>query len=95
MLSDKKETDSNAPVAMVTEDQLKFQKIYLVVYVCAFFADWLKGPYVYALYESYGYSESQIAYLFLAGFGASGLSGPFVGAAAFPFHLQFEKSCFT
>ena len=82
MLSDKKETDSNAPVAMVTEDQLKFQKIYLVVYVCAFFADWLKGPYVYALYESYGYSESQIAYLFLAGFGASGLSGPFVGAAA-------------
>jgi MFS family permease len=81
--SDKKEADPNAPpTTMVTEDQKKFQKSYLLVYVCAFFADWLKGPYVYALYESYGFTPSQIAYLFLAGFGASGLSGPFVGAAA-------------
>ena len=81
--SDKKEADSNdPPTTMVTEDQKKFQKSYLLVYVCAFFADWLKGPYVYALYESYGFTPSQIAYLFLAGFGASGLSGPFVGAAA-------------
>ena len=67
---------------MVTEEQVAFQKIYLIVYVCAFFADWLKGPYVYALYQSYGYSEGQIATLFLVGFGASGISGPFVGAAA-------------
>jgi MFS family permease len=81
--ADKKSSDPNAPAAaVITEDQLLFQKTYLAVYVCAFFADWLKGPYVYALYQSYGYSESQIAYLFLAGFGASGLSGPFVGAAA-------------
>ena len=60
--ADKKSSDPNAPAAaVITEDQLLFQKTYLAVYVCAFFADWLKGPYVYALYQSYGYSESQIA----------------------------------
>jgi MFS family permease len=52
------------------------------VFVCAFFADWLKGPYVYALYEAYGFSPNQIAMLFLVGFGVSGISGPFIGAAA-------------
>jgi MFS transporter, MFS domain-containing protein family, molybdate-anion transporter len=78
-----KEEDPDAPpTVLVAADQVQFQKLYLAVYICAFFADWLKGPYVYALYESYGFSQSQIAYLFLAGFGASGLSGPFVGAAA-------------
>ena len=64
------------------EQQKYFQNCYLIVYVCAFFSDWLKGPYVYALYESYGYSANQIAILFLVGFGVSGISGPFVGAAA-------------
>lgn len=64
------------------EEQLQFQRHYLYVYTLAYFADWLKGPYVYALYESYGLSEHYIALLFIAGFGASGVSGPFVGALA-------------
>lgn len=63
-------------------DTKTFQKKYLVVYTLAFFADWLKGPYVYALYESYGLSSEQIAMLFIVGFGASGVSGPFVGSLA-------------
>lgn len=62
--------------------QNTFQRVYLIVYTLAYFADWLKGPYVYALYESYGLSEHDIALLFIAGFGASGISGPFVGALA-------------
>lgn len=44
--------------------------------------DWLQGPYVYALYESYGYSPAQIGQLFIAGFGSSMLFGTFVGALA-------------
>ena len=63
-------------------EQNTFQFKYLVVYTLAYFADWLKGPYVYALYESYGLAEHDIALLFIAGFAASGLSGPFVGSLA-------------
>lgn len=44
--------------------------------------DWLQGPYVYALYEKYGYSPAQIGQLFIAGFGSSMLVGTFVGALA-------------
>ncbi len=62
--------------------QKTFQHHYLVVYTLAYFADWLKGPYVYALYDSYNLSEHDIALLFIAGFGASGISGPFIGALA-------------
>ncbi len=45
-------------------------------------ADWLQGPYVYALYDSYGFEKEQIAHLFIAGFGSSMLFGTFVGALA-------------
>jgi MFS family permease len=63
-------------------EQNIFQQHYLVVYTLAYFADWLKGPYVYALYESYGLREDQIAMLFIIGFASSGISGPFVGSLA-------------
>ena len=33
-------------------------------------ADWLQGPYVYALYAHYQFSKQQIALLFIFGFGA-------------------------
>lgn len=59
-----------------------FQRSYLTVYLLAMFADWLKGPYVYALYDSYGYNAADIATLFLSGFLASGITGPFVGSYA-------------
>jgi hypothetical protein len=44
--------------------------------------DWLQGPYVYALYEKYGYTPAQIGQLFIAGFGSSMIVGTFVGALA-------------
>lgn len=44
--------------------------------------DWLQGPYVYALYEKYGYTPAQIGQLFIAGFGASLVVGTFIGALA-------------
>jgi len=44
-------------------------------------ADWLQGPYVYALYEAYGFPREDIARLFVTGFGASMLFGTFVGSS--------------
>lgn len=44
--------------------------------------DWLQGPYVYALYESYGMSTHDIEVLFVAGFGSSMLFGTFIGSVA-------------
>eukprot|EP00928_Gymnodinium_smaydae_P042322 TRINITY_DN28513_c0_g1_i1.p1 TRINITY_DN28513_c0_g1~~TRINITY_DN28513_c0_g1_i1.p1 ORF type:complete len:544 (+),score=107.31 TRINITY_DN28513_c0_g1_i1:223-1632(+) len=46
------------------------------------FADWLQGPYVYALYESYGISPGDNAVLFVVGFGSSMIFGTIVGSLA-------------
>lgn len=54
---------------------------YLIVYLLAAFSDWLQGPYVYALYDAYGYSQHDIAVLFVAGFGSSMIFS-FVGGIA-------------
>ncbi|CAI7776683.1 unnamed protein product [Closterium sp. NIES-54] len=37
--------------------------------------DWLQGPYVYALYQHYGYDKGDIGRLFIAGFGSSMVFG--------------------
>jgi len=46
----------------------KFQFYYLSVWVFSAGADWLQGPYVYALYSAYEYTRHEIAQLFVAGF---------------------------
>jgi len=63
-------------------DFRRFQRIYLATYLTAMMADWLQGPYVYALYEAYGFSRSENAMLFVCGFGSSAIVGTFVGAMA-------------
>lgn len=68
--------------AGANSDFKAFQRAYLIVYYLAMLADWLQGPYVYALYESYGFSSHDIAVLFVGGFGSSMLFGTFAGAAA-------------
>lgn len=55
---------------------------YFVVYLLANGADWLQGPYVYALYEQYGHDKDAIAILFICGFLSSMLFGTFVGSLA-------------
>jgi MFS transporter, MFS domain-containing protein family, molybdate-anion transporter len=59
-----------------------FQFNYLAVFLLAMFSDWLQGPYVYELYVSYGFSQEQIAELFVCGFGSSMIVGTFVGGLA-------------
>merc|ERR1719428_1100112 len=60
----------------------KFQRTYLSAYLFGVAADWLQGPYVYALYEAYGFSREDNALLFVAGFGSSACFGTFIGAGA-------------
>ena len=42
----------------------------------------LQGPYVYALYDDYGFSKGEIGQLFIMGFGASMVFGTVVGGFA-------------
>ncbi len=48
--------------------------------------DWLQGPYVYALYQHYGFDRGDIGRLFIAGFGSSMVFGTIVGSLA-------DKTC--
>ncbi|UJR37609.1 hypothetical protein I4U23_030306 [Adineta vaga] len=59
-----------------------FQRVYLVVYLLAVAGDWLQGPHVYALYESYGIQKHEIEILFIAGFGSSMILGTIVASLA-------------
>ncbi len=50
---------------------------------CVFAAgDWLQGPYVYALYQYYGFDRGQIGRLFIGGFASSMVFGTLVGSLA-------------
>lgn len=42
----------------------------------------MQGPYVYALYQHYGFSIGDIGTLFIAGFGSSMIFGTVVGSLA-------------
>ena len=59
-----------------------FQNNFVCGYYLALFSDWLKGPYVYKLYSYYGFEESQIAVLYLAGFASSVVFGTCTGTLA-------------
>lgn len=60
----------------------RFQFNYLAVYLLAVSADWLQGPYVYALYTHYGYEKGHVGQLYIAGFASSAVFGTFVAAVA-------------
>eukprot|EP00927_Polykrikos_kofoidii_P066403 TRINITY_DN62001_c0_g1_i1.p1 TRINITY_DN62001_c0_g1~~TRINITY_DN62001_c0_g1_i1.p1 ORF type:complete len:501 (-),score=35.48 TRINITY_DN62001_c0_g1_i1:180-1682(-) len=60
----------------------RFQVNFLVAWCFCVAADWFQGAYIYALYEAYGYNRHQIAYLFIADYGASLICGCFVGSFA-------------
>eukprot|EP00442_Polarella_glacialis_P019646 CAMPEP_0115137042 /NCGR_PEP_ID=MMETSP0227-20121206/56754_1 /TAXON_ID=89957 /ORGANISM="Polarella glacialis, Strain CCMP 1383" /LENGTH=474 /DNA_ID=CAMNT_0002544233 /DNA_START=79 /DNA_END=1503 /DNA_ORIENTATION=- len=76
----RKQGGTEAPAA--SKEFKSFQRLYLTVYLVAMFADWLQGPYVYALYASYGFTAGDNATLFVAGFGSSMIFGTFIGSMA-------------
>ena len=70
------------------------------VFLLAFFSDWLQGPYVYALYDFYGFDSRDIAILFIIGFMSSMVFGTLVGSLSdkyggnFDFVLE-DLACFS
>ncbi|KAH8955012.1 hypothetical protein BDL97_08G112300 [Sphagnum fallax] len=81
-----------------------FKNNYLVVYSLMMAGDWLQGPYVYALYQHYNYSQGDIGRLFIAGFGSSMLFGTIVGSlgdrygrkrASVTYCITYILSCIT
>mmetsp|Transcript_31582 Transcript_31582/g.75702 ORF Transcript_31582/g.75702 Transcript_31582/m.75702 type:complete len:475 (+) Transcript_31582:38-1462(+) len=69
----------------------EFEKNFLTAWCLCAMADWLQGPYVYALYAEYGYPREEIAQLFVAGFGASCVGGIFAGAMADKYGRRFAS----
>ena len=67
-------------IDIATSEFKAFQRNYLLVFLVMMFADWLQGPYTYALYAYYGYNIQQIGVLFSIGYGTSLLAGIFIGA---------------
>lgn len=77
---------------------------WLIVYAFALASDWVQGPYVYALYESYGFQKQAVAWLYIIGFASSLVLGTFVGALAdrfgrkklcIAYSVVYTLSCFT
>ena len=46
----------------------RLRNLYLSVYACATFGDWIQGGFLYALYAEYGYSMRQIGLIFVVGY---------------------------
>jgi MFS family permease len=83
---------------------ITFQRSFFSVYFLALFGDWLQGPYVYKLYDYYGFKESQIAVLYVAGFASSVVFGTATGPLAdivgrrkiaFLFSVMYTFCCLT
>ena len=103
----KSSSSSSTTVTEPSEQDVKWKALlrkYLPVYLLATLSDWLQGPYVYALYADYGYSQHSIAILFVAGFGSSMIFGSFIGGMAdwggrkafvVIFAIVYASSCFT
>lgn len=75
-------SSSNINVSTKEQNFNKFQNNYLLIYLLAVAADWIQGPYIYALYSSYGYSNNDIAHLYIAGFASSAVFGTFIASIA-------------
>ena len=88
------QSESDSSVAGAGGDGFRnFQMNYLAVYSLVMFSDWLKGPYVYALYHSYGYDKTEIANLYITGFMSSLICGTYCGAIADRFGRR--KLCYV
>lgn len=81
-----------------------FQRLFLFVYLIMMAADWMQGPYVYRLYEHYGFSREDNGILFIAGFGSSLVFGTWAGPLAdkygrklncMLYGVTYALSCFT
>jgi len=80
--SDKKQISGITNLFTGQDRLARFQRLYLPGFLLAMLADWLQGPFVYALYQGYGIDREHNGYLFVGGFGASAVVGTVVGSLA-------------
>eukprot|EP00466_Bigelowiella_natans_P000248 jgi/Bigna1/66187/fgenesh1_pg.1_\ len=78
----RKQAKATQDQTLVTEDFKRFQRSYVVIFLLLTAADWMQGPYLYALYDSYGHSKHIIGRLFILGFGSAAVCSTFVGSLA-------------
>ncbi|KAI9818838.1 MAG: hypothetical protein M1827_007659 [Pycnora praestabilis] len=100
-----KEYDDEAPSQQQKAEARSFTTLFLAVYMLVMGADWLQGPYVYALYkDEMGFSERTVAALFTTGFLSGAISGYFVGSladrygrrtACLVFCVTYSIACFS
>ena len=83
-----KDSTSQSTTKAVNSKFSTFQNTYLFVFLMAMFSDWLQGPYVYELYVSYGFNQSEIAELFVCGFASIMIFGTFIGGLADKFGIK-------
>jgi MFS family permease len=72
-----------------TDEFYAFQRNFMLVFLLVSAADWFQGPYIYAIYHSYGLSIGDIGYLFLIGYLTSMICGPIVGVLADRLYVVF------
>lgn len=72
--------ENMAAVEDSDSSQTELAILFLPVWFFCVAGDWLQGPYVYALYEAYGFPRDDIARLFVTGYGASLVFGTYVGS---------------
>ncbi|EDU49331.1 major facilitator superfamily domain containing protein 5 [Pyrenophora tritici-repentis Pt-1C-BFP] len=79
--TDKKEEHSHVEPDL--EGLSKLKKRFFPIYLLVNAADWLQGPYIYPIYkDEKGLPEELVAFLFLTGFIAAGVSASFAGGLA-------------
>mmetsp|Transcript_104784 Transcript_104784/g.291815 ORF Transcript_104784/g.291815 Transcript_104784/m.291815 type:complete len:411 (-) Transcript_104784:111-1343(-) len=62
-----------------TPEWMAFQRSFLTAFLCGTGSDWLKGPYIYRLYEARGFKPQEITLLFAAGYMSSAFFGLVAG----------------
>eukprot|EP00164_Ancoracysta_twista_P007575 GFYU01010780.1.p1 GENE.GFYU01010780.1~~GFYU01010780.1.p1 ORF type:complete len:577 (-),score=112.46 GFYU01010780.1:188-1918(-) len=60
----------------------RFQKMFLAVFLMSTFSDWIQGPYIYALYDGYGFDPADIKILFVTGYISGLVFGSMAGSLA-------------
>ncbi|KAF9435092.1 Molybdate-anion transporter [Entomortierella beljakovae] len=69
-------------ISTSTDSFSKFRNNYLAVYLTVMLSDWLQGPYLYALYQSYKFDMYDIAVLFIVGFVSGAVFGTVIANTA-------------
>ena len=75
--------ESSAACATYSSSRVKFYSFqieYVPIYLCATMAEWLKGPYMYAVYQARGLNHEETRCLFLVGYVSAALFGTCVAA---------------